>query len=1104
MMPNKLAFWTLFGDACCVKSVGESLRSNWNRGSRSVNYRVGVMSRTRTSTAWSLVLLLSLTACGDPGEESKNDWENPAVIGRNKEPGHATYTPYPDVQSAIRNDRSASPFVKSLSGTWKFNWVRKPADRPKPFYKPEYDVSDWHDIEVPGNWEVQGHGIPLYTDVAYPFPPNPPYIPHDWNPVGSYRTSFTVPESWNDRQIFLHFGGIKSAAYIWLNGREVGYTQGSKTPAEYNLTEFLQTGENTLAVEVYRWSDGAYLEGQDYWKISGIEREVHLFSTPSVYIKDFFVIGDLNDSYEDGRLDVTVSVRNAMSELSGAHRLTVDLLDEAGSSVLDFPLGGDVIPGPDDEAVVRFEQRIDEPAKWTAETPNLYTLTVALSDPSGDVTQVVSTKVGFRKVEVKYGRLLVNGVAITLKGVNRHEHEPKTGRVVSEEYMRQDIELMKRFNINAVRTSHYPNVPRWYELTDEYGLYVIDEANIETHGMEHHPDTSLASNAEWTEAFLDRTRRMVERDKNHPSVIIWSLGNEAWDGSNFEVTSDWIHQRDPSRLVQYEPARRRAHTDLVVPMYARIHHLEEYVSEERDRPLIMCEYAHAMGNSVGNLQDYWDVIDAHPQLQGGFIWDWVDQGLHAVTEDGEEYWAYGGDFGPADIPTDRNFLANGLVSPDRRPNPHFWEVRKVYQYIKTKPIDLDAGVIEVANKYDFTDLYRFGMRWSVTADGEVIDEGRAFDLQLAPHDSMRVNLPLPRLIATPGVEYFLNVEWLMKQAEPMVPAGHVVAWDQFKLPSSLPGPRIDLAGLPSVSLETMEDLFRVDGHRFSLTVDRRTGVIASFEFEGTELVRTGLEPNFWRAPTDNDFGNDMQKRHRIWRTAGAERTVESVVARQLDDRTVEIDVRATIPAGDAEYRTSYTVYGSSDVIIRNTFVPGDTALPELPRFGMTMTLPADFDRIEWYGRGPHESYWDRKTGAAVGVYGGTVMEQYTPYIRPQENGNKTDVRWVALTNDDGVGLLAVGMPLLSISAHHFTIDDFDEGLEKKNRHTYHVKRRDLTTLNLDWKQMGVGGDTSWGARTHPEYTLPVREYTYSFRLRPLLRREADPMALSKVRFGAEE
>jgi beta-galactosidase len=394
---------------------------------------------------------------------------------------------------------------------------------------------------------------------------------------------------------------------------------------------------------------------------------------------------------------------------------------------------------------------MERPAKWTAETPNLYTLALSLSDDAGNVTQAVSAKVGFRKVEVKGGQLLVNGIAITIKGVNRHEHEPQTGRVVSEEYMLKDIELMKRFNINAVRTSHYPNVPRWYELTDEYGLYVIDKANIETHGMEYHPDTSLASNAEWTEAFLDRTRRMVERDKNHPSIIIWSLGNEAWDGSNFEATSDLIHERDPSRPVQYEPARQSAHTDLVVPMYARIHHLEEYVSEEHDRPLIMCEYAHAMGNSVGNLQDYWDVIDAHPQLQGGFIWDWVDQGLFAVTDEGEEYWAYGGDFGPSDIPTDRNFLANGLVSPDRQPNPHFWEVRKVYQYIKTKPIDLSTGTIEVANKYDFTDLAKYAMRWTVTADGETIDGGRVIDLELAPHDSMRLSLPLPRLSPAPGV-----------------------------------------------------------------------------------------------------------------------------------------------------------------------------------------------------------------------------------------------------------------------------------------------------------------------------------------------------------------
>jgi beta-galactosidase len=1019
------------------------------------------------------------------------DWENPAVLGRNKLPAHATYTPFPTLESALAGHRWDSPFMKSLNGTWKFKWVSKPDDRPVDFYSPEYDVTTWDDIPVPSNWEILGYDVPIYTDVAYPFRPDPPHVPHDYNPVGSYRRAFTVPEDWDDRQVFLHFGGIKSAAYIWLNGHEVGYTQGSKTPAEFNVTPYLQDGDNVLAVQAYRWSDGAYLEGQDYWKISGIERDVYLFSTPDVYIHDFFVIADLDDEYVDGRLSVSVTVTNALDRSSGPHQVSISLKNARVPASQPAPVQT-LDLGPGEETTVEFSLEVTNPRKWTAETPNLYPLAIRLDDPSRQITEVMVTKVGFRRVEVKGGQLLVNGVPITIKGVNRHEHEPRTGRVVTEQMMIRDIELMKQFNINAVRTSHYPNVPRWYQLTDQYGLYVIDEANIESHGMEYHPDETLATNPEWTEAFLDRTRRMVERDKNHPSVIIWSLGNEAGDGPNFVSAYNWIHGRDPSRPVQYEPARRAAHTDIVAPMYARIHHLEEYASEEHDRPLILCEYAHAMGNSVGNLQDYWDVIDANRQLQGGLIWDWVDQGLYAVNEDGEEYWAYGGDFGPQIVPSDRNFLINGLVSPDRQPNPHFWEVRKVYQYIKTKPIDLETGSIEIVNRYDFTNLDRFTLRWAVVANGaEIVGEGRISRLSLAPHDSAVIEIPLPDIEVTPGVEYFLNIDFVTKEAAPLVPAEHRVAWEQFKLPFYEPITVSDLSDFPPITLEATEAAFTITGSEFAVAFDRSTGVMTSLRSRGVELVRTGPVPNFWRAPIDNDFGNDMQSRHRVWRNASADRFIASVSAEQVSDRKVSIEVEAKLPAGFTKFYTTYEVYGSGDIVVTNRFLPtpADSTLPELPRLGMTMTLPVQFDRISWYGRGPHESYWDRKTGAAVGQYSGTVAEQYFPYIRPQENGNKTDVRWVLLSNNRDVGLGIVGMPLLSVSAHHFTIDDFDEGLEKRNRHTYDLVPREFVTLNIDWKQMGVGGDTSWGARTHPEYMLPVEEYSYSFRMTLLPSRE---------------
>ena len=1058
--------------------------------------------RVTSLCAASLLMSMFLAAPSELKMTGKDvpDWENPAVFGRNKEPAHCTYVPYADKKTALENNPAQSPFYLSLNGTWKFSWVRKPADRPLDFCKSDYDVSQWNDIIVPSNWELQGFGVPIYTDVDYPFPANPPHIPHDYNPVGSYRRSFTVPDNWQERQVFLHFGGVKSAMYVWVNGMKVGYSQGSKTPAEFNITQYLRKGKNTLGVEVYRWSDGAYLEDQDYWKISGIERDVFLFSIPSVNIRDFFVLGELDEDYENGTLKVAVCVRNSLSETSDRYYVCLELFDADEKPVFKALVRKEIKFSKPEEAEIRFEQFVKDPAKWTAETPNLYSLILSLEDNTGKAVEIVSSKVGFRKVEIREEQLLVNGVPVLIKGVNRHEHEPMTGRVVSEEYMIKDIRLMKRFNINAVRTSHYPNVPRWYELCDQYGLYVVDEANIESHGMGYDPDRTLGNNPEWKAAHLDRTISMVERDKNHPSIIIWSLGNEAGDGVNFRATYDWIKKRDPSRPVQYEQAGTRSHTDIVCPMYRQIHHLKEYLRKGlSNRPLIMCEYAHAMGNSVGNLQDYWDFFDKHKQLQGGFIWDWVDQGLFKKNEEGEEFWAYGGDFGPPDTPSDKNFCINGLVFPDRKLHPHIWEVKKVYQYIKVKPVDLKTGKVEISNRYDFINLEMVDMSWTIFGDDKKIAQGKWPQLDIAPHKSKVITLLVPKIQPLRGVEYFLNLSFKTKDETSLIPKGHEVAWEQFKLPFYKPSAKTDTSNFAEVKLDYTNKFIKIKGENFTVSVDKRTGEITSFVYEGTEFVRTGPVPNFWRAPTDNDFGCNMQERLKIWREAGTKRTVDKVAAKQVNDSEIQIDVAATLPAGGSKYCTTYRIFGSGDIVIKSSFEPGSTDLPEIPRFGMTMTLPVAFDSITWYGRGPHENYWDRKTGAAVGVYRMKVMDLYHPYIRPQENGNRTDVRWVALTNDKGAGLLAVGMPLLSISASHFMNEDFDAGLRKQQRHAYHIKRRDLVTLNLDYKQMGVGGDTSWGdrARPHPEYTLPVKEYSYSLRLRPFTKRDGTPMALSK-------
>jgi beta-galactosidase len=763
---------------------------------------------------------------------------------------------------------------------------------------------------------------------------------------------------------------------------------------------------------------------------------------------------------------------------------------------------------PVKEITAHFEATIKNPKKWTAETPYLYTLVFSLVDKTNKITEVVSSKIGFRKVEINNGQLLINGVPIYIKGVNRHSHDPVTGQYVTRESMIKDIQLMKQFNINAVRTSHYPNDTQWYDLCDRYGLYVIDEANIEAGGMWFHPEKTLMDKSEWENAILDRTMRMVERDKNHPSIIIWSLGNECGDGSHFHTTYYWIKQRDPSRPVQSEDAKLEPHTDIYCPMYRRIHQIEEYASKPQRRPLILCEYAHAMGNSVGNLQDYWDVIYKYKQLQGGFIWDWVDQGLLKKNEKGEKFWAYGGDFLPVGVNhDDKNFLINGLVLPDRKIHPHIWEVKKVYQYTKAEPVNLETGKIRLTNRYDFTNLNALEIQWEITGDDNIIGQGALAPEQtnVAPGKFKIIQLPLPEIQPGPGVEYFLNIRFKTREATDLIPTGHEVGWDQFKLPVFKEVSRTDISTLPSLELNQGETHFVIKGKDFVLFMDRKTGQFISWIYKGKEFIKTWLVPNFWRAPTDNDFGWGMPKECRVWRDAGQKRKIDKVTVRQVNKSKIQVDVEASLPegTGKVKYFTNYVVLGSGDMLVSNRFVPAPgVSLPVMPRFGMTMALPEEFDRVEWHGRGPHENYWDRKTGALVGIYSNTVMGGYHPYIRPQENGNRTDVRWLALTDKGGIGLLVVGKPLLSVSAHHFFNEDFDPGQEKQQRHPFDLVKRDLVTLNVDYKQMGVGGDTSWGdrARPHPEYTLPVKEYSYRFRLRPFSPREGKPLELSKQKF----
>ena len=1042
-----------------------------------------------------IVTLLAVVGCGST-EPAHHDWEDPGVFAINKEAPRSSFTSFGTRDQALDLRPEESPFVHSLDGAWKFNWVRSPADRPSSFFQVEFDANGWDDIQVPGSWEFQGHGYPIYWDESYPFPASPPFIPNDYNPVGSYRRVFQLPESWEGREVFIHFAGVKSAMYLWVNGRKVGYSQGSRTPAEFRVTDFLHRGQNVVAGEVYRWSDGSYLEGQDYWRVSGIQRSVYLHSPPRTHIRDFWAKAGLDDAYRDGHLELEVEVRSLRPVEPTPYLLEYELLDPAGRPVLSEVrrLEVDVQAG----GVVTISDRVEipTPLQWTAETPDLYRVLITLKSSVGGVEEVVSSRIGFRRVEIAAGQLRVNGVPITIKGVNRHEHDPVLGQTVTEERMIEDIRLMKHFNINAVRTSHYPNHPRWYELTDEYGLYVVDEANIESHGMGFDPDVTQGNDPAWTEAHLERTRRMVERDKNHPSIIVWSLGNEAGDGVNFHATSEWIHGRDPSRPVMYEPAEEESYVDIVAPMYARDYMLEAYARKHADRPLIMCEYAHAMGNSVGNLRDYWDIIGRYDVLQGGFIWDWVDQGMWMEDSEGERFIAYGGDYGPEGALHDGNFLLNGLVAADRSLHPHIWEVKKVYQDVAIRPLDLATGTIEVENRFSFTSLENFGGRWSLTADGVELANGELALPALPPGDTSTLRVPLPPISPGPGVEYLLRVSVHTTRAGPLVPTGHEVAWEQFSLPIRLPARVVETAALPALNVEVGDDAVEVAGARFRLAVERTTGEITSLVYDGSERLRSGPVPDFWRPPTDNDFGVDQQTISGVWRDAGAGKVLESFEVGRPDNGSVRLSIRWSLPESGSSFATDYTVYATGAIEVENRFLPGDEDLPEIPRLGMSMTLPGDYDRVEWFGRGPHESYWDRRIGAAVGRYSGSVAEQYHPYGRPQETGNKTDVRWLAVESEEGDGLLVVGLPTVDVSALPFTRAALDPGDAKAQRHTTDVAPQDFTALNVDYRQMGVGGDNSWGAVPHREYTLLPTEMSYRFLLRPFSEADGTPAELA--------
>lgn len=1029
-------------------------------------------------------------------QEFPADLENPKMFNQNKEEPHASLMPFDNIANLLNNKKEDSPFYKSLNGTWKFNWVKNPADRPEDFFKSKYNVEDWDDIPVPSNWELEGYGIPIYVNIPYEFAdgrnqitemqdPNPPQVPHNYNPVGSYRRNFTIPEDWKNRQVFIHFGAVKSAMYIWVNGKKVGYSQGSKTPAEWDITPYINSsGTNTLAVQVFRWSDGAYLECQDFWRISGIERDVFLFSTPKIHIRDFFVHADLDEDFVNGNLMLEVDINNYFKKLkANEYSLELQLLDIDSENVI-YRETKPVDINTKESIAVLFNKPINNPKKWTAETPNLYNLVLAIKDENNHLVEALGTKIGFRNVEIKNSQVLVNGKTVLFKGVDRHEHDPYAGHVVSYESMLDDIRLFKENNINAVRTSHYPNDPVWYDLCDQYGIYVIDEANIESHGMGY-GEKSLAKDPEWKDAHVDRIARMVERDKNHPSVVIWSMGNEAGDGINFTAGYNWIKANDPSRPVHYERALFGDNTDIYCPMYAGIGHMVKYAKDDPKKPLILCEYAHSMGNSTGNLQDYWDVIEEYDVLQGGFIWDWVDQGLIKKTENGEKFWAYGGDYGGKGIPSDNNFCMNGLIDADRTAHPALEEVKKVYQNFGFKAVDLSSGKFEITNENFFIGTEGYELSWEILANDRTIAQNTISDLTIPPGEARMVSIPLPDdSMIEPGMEFFVNFRIHTTIEQPLISEGFEIAKEQFELPLFKEKLNLKMRDIQAVKLDDTGREIVVTGVDFTVKLSKTNGFISSFVFSGKELLSKGPQPNFWRAPIDNDFGFGIQKKLGVWQDAGKTMKVSDLAIKTISSNEVNIHFEFDIPSVESKYLISYTILGSGDIIIENNFTPGKDGLPDMPRFGMQLNIPKEYSHFSWFGRGPQENYWDRKTAAFVGLYEKTAEELYFPYASPQENGNRTDTRWVAFTDEKGNGLLATGMPLLSWSALPYTMEDLSQNL-RGTKHTIDLKKNNFISVNLDFKQMGVGGDNSWGAWPHLQYRLPAKEYSYEFKLSPI-------------------
>jgi beta-galactosidase len=1061
----------------------------------------------------------------------QHDWENEQVIGINKEPAHSDYIPYATIGQALADYANESPFYQCLNGTWKFNWVKSPDLRPVEFYKPDFNVGYWDDIEVPSNWQIKGYGRPIYTNITYPFVKNPPYVMTpayaNWtnnefpNPVGSYRRNFVVPDAWSGHEVYLHFAGVQSAMYVWVNGKKAGYSQGSMTPAEFDITPYLQKGNNTLAVEVYQWSDGSYMEDQDFWRLSGVFRDVFIYATPKFHISDFFVRSDLNDDFTSATLKTDLSFAN--KGYKGSITVEGYLLKDGQSYTGETPvfvkqLASSVVSKKASE--LSIDVKVDHPDLWSAEIPNLYKAVFVLKNASGEILEVVATPFGFRKIEIKDSQLWVNGKSVMLKGVNRHDLDPVNGRYITYESMLRDVRLFKQFNINTVRTCHYPNHPDFYKLCDRYGLYMVSEANLETHGMGY-DESSLGHAVSWQKAHIDRVMSMVEAFKNHPAVIIWSLGNEAGKGVNFEACRKATLELDATRPIHYEGYNEVA--DIESTMYPSVESLDETGAKNDPRPFFVCEYAHAMGNAVGNLQEYWDVIEKHDRLIGGCIWDWVDQGLQKEVpgNPGEYFFAYGGDYG--DRPTDWNFCVNGLTTPDRSITPKMKEVKKVYQYIGIDPQDILNGKVNIKNKYRFINIEKFDLCWELSCDGCVIEAGTMAPLYLEPGRSTEVNIPFTKPQLKAGSEYFLKVIFKLRTDEMWASRGHVIAWEQMAVPFAVPAVEpVRPNTLSSLSYTIDGDWILVSGKTFGLKFNKRVGTITDLDYFGTPVLQTkpeviyGIRPqttmlywdtlttarvagpmlNIFRAPVDNDymFGGGFGPR---WRRAALHTMRPEVknisVGKQGGALMIEVDIDSKSPEGyTVRQHTVWKIYGNGFIYMATDFDPDKLNYP-LAKLGFLLQMPEGFENVTFYGAGPHENYRDRLRSAAIGHYETTVDDMFVPYLRTQDCGNRSNVRWFTVRNHNGIGMMFVASGLMNFSALHYTPLD----LEKAN-HPYELTRRKETILTVDMQHCGLGGG-SCGPGPMEKYLLKTEKATFSFSIRPYIGNMGDMEDVAKMK-----